>query len=410
MRTFKRGEKSKLSEISPDVFTVGISMSTANNAVFDISCFGVDAAGKLSNDAYFVFFNQRNSPENAIVAQGAGSGDLENFAVDLQRLPAFIDKLVFTATIDGAGTMSDLTGGHLRLMSNGAEVARFPLVGSDYTAEKALIVAEVYRKDVWRFAAVGQGFNGGLSALLVHFGGEEAAPASPSPTPPSAPPAPHSAPTPPPSPPPPPPTPPAGPPVRLGKVTLDKPGETRSVSLKKGGGTQPIHINLNWDQGSQRRGVFSGRNNAPDLDLGCMYRMANGDSSAIQPLGGRFGSRDGMPHIYLDKDDRATASDGENLYILRPDLIDLVMVFAMIYEGATDFRSVGGRMTIKDQDGNETQVHLNNPDPNRTFCAICTIRRQGESVIITKEERYFDGHRSADQFFGFGFNWTAGRK
>lgn len=62
MRTFKRGEKSKLSEISPDVFTVGISMSTANNAVFDISCFGVDAAGKLSNDAYFVFFNQRNSP------------------------------------------------------------------------------------------------------------------------------------------------------------------------------------------------------------------------------------------------------------------------------------------------------------------------------------------------------------
>ena len=90
------------------------------------------------------------------MAQGPGNGDLETFAVDLQRLPAFIDKLVFAATIDGAGTMSDLTGGHLRLMSNGAEVARFPLVGSDYTAEKALIVAEVYRKDVWRFAAVGQ--------------------------------------------------------------------------------------------------------------------------------------------------------------------------------------------------------------------------------------------------------------
>ncbi|MBP9065603.1 MAG: hypothetical protein KBF84_05910, partial [Candidatus Microthrix sp.] len=201
------------------------------------------------------------------------------------------------------------------------------------------------------------------------------------------------------------------PPVRLGKVTLDKPGEARAVSLKKGGGSQPIHINLNWNQGAQRRGMFSGRNSAPDLDLGCMYRMTNGDASVIQPLGNRFGSRDGSPYIYLDKDDRSgAASDGENLYILRPDLIDIVMVFALIYEGAADFRSVDGRMTIKDQEGNETLVQLNNPDHNQTFCGICTITHAGESVVITKQERYFKGAREADQFFGFGFNWTAGRK
>ncbi len=447
MRTFARGEKSKLADIGPESFTVGVSLVAASQAVFDISCFGVDVSGRLSNDAYFIFFNQRSSPENALVAQGPTAGDLEAFAVDLGRLPESVDRLVFTATIDGAGTMSDLTGGYLRLLDAGSEFAKFPLVGSDYDAEKALILAEVYRKDGWRFAAVGQGFNGGLSALLTHFGGEEASttavgsPPAPSPPPSAVPPLPPPSavpplpppsavpPLPPPSAVPPlpppsavPPLPPpsaapappheAGvPPVRLGKVTLDKPGEARAVSLKKGGGSQPIHINLNWNQGAQRRGMFSGRNSAPDLDLGCMYRMTNGDASVIQPLGNRFGSRDGSPYIYLDKDDRSgAASDGENLYILRPDLIDIVMVFALIYEGAADFRSVDGRMTIKDQEGNETLVQLNNPDHNQTFCGICTITHAGESVVITKQERYFKGAREADQFFGFGFNWTAGRK
>ncbi|HMY00094.1 MAG TPA: VWA domain-containing protein, partial [Agitococcus sp.] len=43
---------------------------------------------------------------------------------------------------------------------------------------------ELYRKEgVWRLAAVGQGFNGGLDALVTHFGGEVAAPVSaPTPT------------------------------------------------------------------------------------------------------------------------------------------------------------------------------------------------------------------------------------
>ncbi|NJN68479.1 MAG: hypothetical protein HC884_18090 [Chloroflexaceae bacterium] len=132
----------------------------------------------------------------------------------------------------------------------------------------------------------------------------------------------------------------------------------------------------------------------------------------IQPLGKRFGSKDEPPYIYLDKDDRSgSAADGENLYIYRPDLIDLVMVFALIYEGAKDFTSVNGRMTIRDQStGQEIFMRLNNPDPNLSFCAVCTIRRVGDHVEITKEEQYFPDHSYADKHFGFGFRWTAGRK
>jgi hypothetical protein len=55
----------------------------------------------------------------------------------------------------------------------------FSFSGADFQAERALMVAEISRKDgVWRLAAVAQGFNGGLDALVAHFGGEVAAPNS----------------------------------------------------------------------------------------------------------------------------------------------------------------------------------------------------------------------------------------
>lgn len=438
MRSFQRGEKSKLADLTPSM-QLQVAVAIDGGDTYDVSCFGVDAAGKLSDDRYFIFYNQRSSPEGAITSSGASGSDLETFTIDLSRVPATIQKLVFTSTIDSNGTMSGIRSGALRLVAGGAEVARFGFTGSDFAAEKALIIGELYMKDVWRFAAVGQGFNGGLSALLAHFGGEEAAPApaAAAPPPPApAPPPPPAAPVgPPPAPSGPPPPPGGGPPpapaappmpppaaapaapaapVNLGKVTLEKQGQKRTVSLAKGGGNQPIHVNLNWNQGggTKRRGIFSGGgSNAPDLDLGCMYMLKDGRKSVIQPLGGNFGDRGGPAYIYLDKDDRSgAAADGENLYIMRPDLIEKVMVFAMIYEGANDFTSVGGRMTLRDQQGNETEIFLNNPDSNRTFCSVCLIEEQGGQLTITKEERYFRGHPDADSFYGFGFSWKAGRK
>ncbi|MDR2141107.1 MAG: TerD family protein, partial [Deltaproteobacteria bacterium] len=62
------------------------------------------------------------------------------------------------------------------------------LTGADFAGEKALIAIEIYRKDEWRLAAVASGFNGGLAALLQHYGGEQMeAPAKPAATPPTPP-------------------------------------------------------------------------------------------------------------------------------------------------------------------------------------------------------------------------------
>jgi hypothetical protein len=72
--------------------------------------------------------------------------------------------------------MSDINSGILRLKDSNLEIAKFEFKGSNFSSEKAIIIAELYFNEVWRFGTVCQGFFGGLSALLNHFGGEEIKP------------------------------------------------------------------------------------------------------------------------------------------------------------------------------------------------------------------------------------------
>ncbi|WP_406409446.1 TerD family protein [Streptomyces halstedii] len=173
-REFQRGHKAKISDLTAgrDLY-VGVRIA-APGLTFDISCFGLDAHEQLSDDRYFVFFNQPKSPEESIQLLGAQAGDTESFRVTLDRVPASIHKLSFTATIDGAGQMSQIGPGYIRVVAGGEEVVRYAFDGPEFTTERAVMLGDFYLKDVWRFAAVGQGFDGGLDALLRNFGGEVA--------------------------------------------------------------------------------------------------------------------------------------------------------------------------------------------------------------------------------------------
>ncbi|MFF4790625.1 TerD family protein [Streptomyces sp. NPDC001276] len=171
-REFQRGHKARISDLTAgtDLY-VGVQISAPGLTV-DISCFGLDADERLSDDRYFVFFNQPKSPEEAIQLLGAQAGDTESFRVTLEKIPPHIRKLSFTAAVDGAGQMSQIESGYLRIVAGGEEVARYAFDGSEFSTERAVMLGDFYVKDVWRFAAVGQGFDGGLEALLKNFGGE----------------------------------------------------------------------------------------------------------------------------------------------------------------------------------------------------------------------------------------------
>ncbi|MEW2249797.1 TerD family protein [Streptomyces sp. NPDC006975] len=171
-REFQRGHKARISDLTAgtDLY-VGVQISGPGLS-FDISCFGLDAGERLSDDRYFVFFNQPKSPEEAIQLLGPQAGDTESFRVTLDRIPPHIHKLSFTATLDGAGQMAQIGPGYLRIVAGGEEVARYAFSGAEFSTERAVMLGDIYLKDVWRFAAVGQGFDGGLEALLKNFGGE----------------------------------------------------------------------------------------------------------------------------------------------------------------------------------------------------------------------------------------------
>jgi stress response protein SCP2/uncharacterized protein (AIM24 family) len=189
-REFQRGHKAKISDLTAgtDLY-VGVQI-TGPGLTFDISCFGLDDKDQLSDDRYFIFFNQPKSPEESLQLLGAQAGDSESFRVTLDRVPAAVQRLSFTATIDGAGQMSQVAPGYIRIVAGGEEVARYAFTGAEFSTERAVMLADIYLKDVWRFAAVGQGFDGGLDALLRNFGGEvaEEEPAAPQAAPGFAPP------------------------------------------------------------------------------------------------------------------------------------------------------------------------------------------------------------------------------
>ncbi|MGN6605592.1 MAG: TerD family protein [Jatrophihabitans sp.] len=200
---FSRGQKSPLSNVTSgtDLY-VGIQLEPG--AGWDIICFGLDADGKLSDDRYMIFFNQPESPEGSISKLGAQSGDTESFRATLDKVPDGIATLSFCAANEGTGTAKDIGQGYLRIVAGGEEVLRYPFTGADFTSERAIIIGNVYRKSgVWRVSAEGQGFAGGLGALVRSYGGtvDDEPEAPPAPTaapgfapPPAAPAAPAAAP------------------------------------------------------------------------------------------------------------------------------------------------------------------------------------------------------------------------
>ena len=173
----KRGMRDKLDKYVNLNGIIDIEMSISGSDTYDFCCFGVDVNDKLSDDRYMIFYNQTSSPNNEI--QYSGSGNSAGFRVNLSSLPMSINKLVFTASIDGNSTMGSINSHIFRLNQNGMNALGLQLSGTDFKQEKAIITVEIYRKDVWRINSVARGFNGGLGDLLRSYGGEEAAPEVP---------------------------------------------------------------------------------------------------------------------------------------------------------------------------------------------------------------------------------------
>ena len=171
MPVLAKGQRLNLRDIIPTGnFRVGLAV---HGLTVDFACFGLDTAGKLADERYMTFFNQPRTPCNGVEVCDL-PGDSGGFSFRLGNLPVSIVRAVVAISVIGTGTMSTISAGHLRLVEiqGDREFACFSFTGNDFLDEQAVMLGEFYRKDGgWRFMAVGQGFNGGLDALVRYFGG-----------------------------------------------------------------------------------------------------------------------------------------------------------------------------------------------------------------------------------------------
>ncbi len=206
--------------------------------------------------------------------------------------------------------------------------------------------------------------------------------------------------------------------VSLSKVILTKNAPT--VSLTKHGGAGGIggelRVNLNWTSRPPGGGLFKRSQGSDiDLDLGCLYELANGRKGVVQALGDSFRSRnDGPPIISLDGDDRTGEStEGENLRIDLSRLAEIrrILVFAYIYEGSPNWAGADGVVTLYPRAGAPIEVRLDESDPSARTCAIAMLENVGGDLSVRREVQYINGTQSAlDAAYGWGMKWTPGRK
>lgn len=212
--------------------------------------------------------------------------------------------------------------------------------------------------------------------------------------------------------------------VNLSKITLTKSAPTVSLS-KRGSAGGKLRVNLNWNArpagGGGGGGFFKRLTQGPtpgiDLDLGCLYELADGTKGVVQALGNAFASHPGpagRPVVTLDGDDRSgSAQAGENLTVDldQSDAIRRILVFAYIYEGSPSWAEAAGVVTLHPAAGEPVVVPLDEVDPSARTCAIAMLENTGGEITVNRLVRYVQGsQQDLDKAFSWGMQWSTGRK
>jgi len=186
--TLAKGQKVDLTKSNPGLKGVIVGLGWDTNKYdggfsfdLDTAAFLLTGNGKVTSDTDFVFYNNLKHPSGSVThlgdnLTGAGAGDDEQIKVQLDAVPANIEKIDFTVTIHEAlernQNFGQVSNAYIRVLdeASGTELIRYDL-GEDFSIETAVVVGELYRHNgEWKFNAIGSGYQGGLNALCANFG------------------------------------------------------------------------------------------------------------------------------------------------------------------------------------------------------------------------------------------------
>lgn len=145
-----------------------------------------------------------------------------------------------------------------------------------------------------------------------------------------------------------------------------------------------------------------------------MFEFKDGWKGVVQPLGNIFGSFYNEPYIHLDQDDRTGASNkGENLRINGDMIHEIkrILIFSYIYEGVANWSQVDGIVTLKQENGPDIIVKMDEHRNGFNTCAIAMLENvNDETFKVQRLVNYFRGHLEMDRHYKWNMNWVAGSK
>ena len=141
-----------------------------------------DAAGdpKLISNAHFVFYNNKQTPNGAVVHSGDDltGAQGETIVVDLSKLTDGESELAFVVTIDQAAARKQNFGqvpkSSITLYNDETnECLGGYRLEDDFSTETAVQFGSIYKNDSgdWAFKAIGAGYNFGLAEFVKGYGG-----------------------------------------------------------------------------------------------------------------------------------------------------------------------------------------------------------------------------------------------
>ena len=175
VEALQKGENISLEQFNPflnkvDVNITWLKKAENNNELeIDASAFMLTLENKVRTDADFIFYNQPQSENNAVILNN------KRFVVRLDSIPEKIHKISFVLTIHEAKqkqqnfSLLEKITIQLSNSENKQKLVSYSLEDADF--ETAIILGQLYRyREEWKFKAIGQGYVNGLDVLAKHFG------------------------------------------------------------------------------------------------------------------------------------------------------------------------------------------------------------------------------------------------
>lgn len=142
-----------------------VAVSGAQPGMVDVMAFQLAGDHKTRSDGDFVFFNQPQSPEAAVVLSGGTT-----LSIDLTRIPRDVDTIAIAVACDEgfSSNLAALPGLGSTITGAGVDV---DLPAGGLTTERAAVLGEIYRRGTdWKVRNVSAGWDRGFADLVREHG------------------------------------------------------------------------------------------------------------------------------------------------------------------------------------------------------------------------------------------------